>query len=91
MIYYISDTHFGDERIMKLSKRPFSDVDEMNKVLIKKWNDKVSACDDVYIVGDFSLNDQTANAALNELNGRLHLIIGNHDNLSEETLKRFQR
>lgn len=36
MIYYIADTHFGDERIMKLSKRPFSDVDEMNKVLIKK-------------------------------------------------------
>lgn len=89
MIYYISDTHFGDERIMKLSKRPFLDVDEMNNVLIEKWNDKVSDCDDVYIVGDFALNDQTANAALNGLNGRLHLIICNHDNLSEETLKRF--
>lgn len=89
MIYYISDTHFGDERIMKLSKRPFSDVDEMNKVLIKKWNDKVSACDDVYIVGDFAFNNKSANDALDSLNGRLHLIIDNHDELTEETLKRF--
>ncbi len=89
MIYYISDTHFGDERIIKLSKRPFSDVDEMNKVLIKKWNDKVSACDDVYIVGDFAFNDKIANDALDYLNGQLHLIIGNHDELTEETLKRF--
>lgn len=89
MIYYISDTHFGDERIMKLSKRPFGDVDEMNNVLIEKWNDKVSVCDEVYIIGDFAFNDKIANEVLDSLNGRLHLIIGNHDNLSEETLKRF--
>lgn len=90
MIFYISDTHFGDERIMKLSKRPFPDVDEMNKVLIKLWNDKVASFDEVYVVGDFALNDNVANDMLNDLNGKIHLIIGNHDNnLSEETLKRF--
>lgn len=29
MIYYISDSHFGDERVMRLAKRPFHSVNDM--------------------------------------------------------------
>ena len=29
MIFYIADTHFGDERIMNLSKRPVSATQEI--------------------------------------------------------------
>ena len=35
MIYYISDLHLGHANIIKLCKRPFSDVDEMNAVLFQ--------------------------------------------------------
>ena len=34
MIFYIADTHFGDERIMKLCYRPFGSVTEMNKKIM---------------------------------------------------------
>lgn len=29
-IWFTSDTHFGSERTLRLSKRPFNSVEEMN-------------------------------------------------------------
>ena len=52
MIYYTSDLHLGHANIIKLCKRPFSDVDEMNAVLISNWNNRVTNGDTVYISGD---------------------------------------
>ena len=34
MNYYIADTHFGHENVLKFDKRPFRSVDEMDEVLI---------------------------------------------------------
>ena len=81
MIYYIADTHFGDERIMRLARRPFETVDQMNTTVIINWNNKVSATDDVYIVGDFAASDEVAIDMLKQLNGRKHLVVGNHDSI----------
>ena len=36
MIYYISDTHFNDQKIFDKSKRPFKSLDEMKETIIKK-------------------------------------------------------
>ena len=41
MIYYISDTHFNDQKIFDKCKRPFESLDEMKYTIIKKWNKKV--------------------------------------------------
>lgn len=80
MNFYISDLHLGHSNIMKLSKRPFKTIEEMDETLIKNWNEKVTDNDDVYILGDFSYKSgKNPKEYLDRLNGRKHLIIGNHD------------
>jgi calcineurin-like phosphoesterase family protein len=67
---------------MRLCKRPYKTVEEMNGDLIKRWNIKVGPNDDVYILGDmfFKHQDiQQVKDVLNKLNGKKHLIRGNHD------------
>lgn len=83
MIYYTSDLHLFHENIIKLCRRPYTTVEEMNADIIAKWNVKVKAKDDVYVLGDmfFKYTDiQQVKDILNILNGTKHLILGNHDN-----------
>ncbi|MDR0854717.1 MAG: hydrolase [Clostridiales Family XIII bacterium] len=80
MIYYIADTHFGHSHIIQYSHRPFADVAEMDRTLIKNWNSRVTDNDDIYILGDlFFRNDYSAEDVLDKLKGKKHLAIGNHD------------
>ena len=52
----------------------------MHQYIIKKWNEKVGINDEVYIVGDVSFgNGYLTNELLKQLNGKKHLVIGNHD------------
>ena len=81
MIYYIADTHFGHANILKHDHRPFENTEEMDTTLINNWNERVKTNDDVYIIGDlcFRNADHPEEWYLKRLNGRKHLIIGNHD------------
>lgn len=79
MIYFSSDHHFGHNNIIKYCNRPFSSVDEMNKIMIDNWNSIVSSNDIVYYLGDFSLSYNVLMEILPILNGEKHLIAGNHD------------
>lgn len=80
MNYYIADTHFGHENVLKFDGRLFDTVDEMDKILITQWNAVVKDSDDVYIIGDFIYKSKKPAAwYLNRLKGRKHLIQGNHD------------
>lgn len=94
MIYYISDLHFGHKNILHLSNRPFANVDEMDKKIIKKWNSRVKDEDTVYILGDICFrNGKDASWYLKQLKGKKHLIIGNHDNhllKNKENFKYFE-
>ena len=78
--FYISDTHFGHQNIIKLDNRPFKDCDQMENVLVMNWNNNVTSEDTVYILGDFCwLDGQEWDRILNRLNGHKILIKGNHD------------
>ena len=80
MIFYISDTHFRDEKIFYKCKRPFSSLEEMEKTIINNWNKKVNANDTVYVLGDIVKDDDLdALQIFKSLNGHKHLIVGNHD------------
>ena len=80
MIYYISDLHLGDERILKLCSRPFSSTDELFEALVERWNAKVTDSDDVYVLGDIANGSSTlVKEFFSRVKGRKHLIIGNHD------------
>ena len=79
MIYYISDTHFGHENVIWMCDRPFRDIDEMNSVLIERWNAKVKGNDTVYVLGDMFFRCADPESILIRLKGKKRLLIGNHD------------
>lgn len=82
MIFFTADTHFNHRNIIEYCTRGFRTAKEMNNFIIKRWNEKVSPRDTVYHLGDFGLDSQNGKqlAAIREkLNGRIILILGNHD------------
>lgn len=81
MRYYISDLHFYHESLLnQMDKRGFSSCEEMHEYIVNKWNEKVRDKDEVVILGDLSMErGKRTNDILERLNGRLYLIIGNHD------------
>ena len=81
MNYFISDTHFGHKNCMAFDNRPFKSIEEHDQKLIDNWNKVVGIDDDVYWLGDISWHRSLKTLEiLNQLNGSLHLIRGNHDN-----------
>ena len=81
MIYFISDWHFNHDQEFIWKARGFNSVAEMNEEIIKRHNSVVSENDDVYVLGDLCMSaDLLGNKNLIErLNGRLHIVYGNHD------------
>ena len=80
MIYLTSDLHFSHNKPFIYKPRGFNSVLEMNNAIIKNWNNTIRHDDDVYILGDIMLNDDKEGIkCLSQLNGRLHIITGNHD------------
>lgn len=79
-IYYISDTHLGDQRVFNKCSRPFKDLDELERTVVRNWNAKVKEDDVVYVLGDIAEDDYIrAIDVYKNLNGHKHLIVGNHD------------
>ncbi len=79
MFFFIADTHFGHSAIIDLCHRPFKCVEEMDSVMIDRWNEKVSRNDTVYVVGDLFYKHKNPEKILKQLNGKKRLVVGNHD------------
>ncbi|MBP9692257.1 MAG: hypothetical protein KBD90_02885, partial [Alphaproteobacteria bacterium] len=79
MLYFTSDHHFWHTNIIRPCNRPFGSVEEMNEVLIQKWNDLVGPEDEVYYLGDFSMAARPVEVYTTRLNGIKFLVPGNHD------------
>lgn len=87
-VFVIADTHFGHENIIKYCNRPFNSIEEMNSTIIKNWNETVSNRDVVIHLGDVGLGSkQYISNIIKQLNGKKILIMGNHDNWSEQTYR----
>lgn len=81
--WFTSDTHFGHERIIELAGRPFDSVEEMNAVMVERWNATVGIHDTVYHCGDAVMGTFADNIQiLGQLNGMIQLVPGNHDRVS---------
>ena len=79
-IFFTSDTHFNHTNIIKYAQRPYSDAEEMNEDLIKRWNSVVGKNDIVFHLGDFMFgNINRFWEFRSRLNGKIYLIHGNHD------------
>lgn len=80
MIYFIADTHFNHENIIKYCDRPFNSVQEMNEYIINKWNSVVKEKDIVYHLGDVGFGTtEELKKLISRLNGTKILLRGNHD------------
>jgi len=82
-MWFTSDFHFFHKNIIQYSGRPFKSVDEMNYKIIKNLNMYVTHEDDLYILGDLTFLSpskwETLGKLIRQINGRKHLILGNHD------------
>lgn len=88
MIFYTADLHFHYKPF--LPGRPFASVEEMDEAMIRLWNEAVTDEDTVYVVGDVGYNGgYVPGDALGRLQGRKHLIRGNHDTGFENAPKLF--
>lgn len=94
--WVISDTHWFHKNIIEYNERPFENWEDMNEKMIEAWNNKVGKKDLVYHLGDLAMgngmgpNHEHLVKLLNRLNGRIVLIVGNHDRpLKDHVFNRF--
>ncbi len=90
-IWFTSDYHFCHANVIKYDERPFADVEEMNKSLIENWNHYVDDEDVVFYLGDLSFdkNGKQTQEIVNQLKGKIHYILGNHD--KEKDIRKLNR
>lgn len=88
--FFISDTHFGHERIRTLCNRPFASNEEMTEGMISRWNAKVGKHDRVWHLGDFGFGKDVdlpfLQSVFARLNGEKNLVLGNHDHSDVKSL-----
>ena len=92
-VFFTSDTHFYHTNIVDFCRRPFMNIEAMNETLIANWNKVVGTNDIVFHLGDFCLGDSAKwNGILDRLNGKIYLILGNHDlrNFRKNYAARFE-
>lgn len=80
-VYFTSDTHFGDPRVLRIDRRPYPDLPAHDEALVARWNEAVAPGDTVWHLGDFALgpSPERIAALLAGLHGEKHLIVGNND------------
>ena len=78
-VFFTSDTHFADHRVLNLYPRPFASLAEMDAELAARWNATVQPHDEIWHLGDFARTARAASALLPRLNGIKRLLVGNND------------
>mgnify|MGYP002622588785 CR=1 FL=1 len=75
-VFFTSDTHFNQQRTLELSlnRRFIENLNAMNELLIRNWNNVVTNKDIVYHLGDFGDYEY-----LKYLKGHVRLILGNYE------------
>lgn len=96
-VFLTSDTHFGHAGVCRFTEadgvtkiRPWTDPDEMDEEMIKRWNATVRPNDKVYHLGDVVINRKSL-STLARLNGDKVLIRGNHDIFRDDEYRVYFR
>jgi calcineurin-like phosphoesterase family protein len=79
MRYFVSDLHIGHANIISYCNRGFKSVEEMDDYILKEFNSILRPDDVLFILGDISLNHDTAVKFLSGLSCNKIVISGNHD------------
>ena len=80
-VFFTSDTHFGDTRILRAARRPFKTIAAHDDEIVARWQATIGDDDEVWHLGDVAPGwDATRlDALLARLPGRKHLVTGNND------------
>jgi calcineurin-like phosphoesterase family protein len=96
-VFLTSDTHFGHAGVCHFTRndgvtklRPWTDPDEMDEEMVKRWNETVRPNDKVYHLGDVVIN-RKALKIMSRLNGDKVLIRGNHDIFRDDEYRMYFR
>jgi calcineurin-like phosphoesterase family protein len=95
-VFLTSDTHFGHTGVCHFTNkdgskmRPWTDPDEMDEEMVKRWNETVRPNDKVYHLGDVVIN-RKALSIMSRLNGDKVLIRGNHDIFRDDEYRLYFR
>ncbi|RVG70873.1 metallophosphoesterase [Sinorhizobium meliloti] len=80
---FTADLHLGHHGILRhcSATRPYGTVEDMDRAIVERINERVSKDDLLYVVGDFALSGDAeyVRHLFNAINGRKVLILGNHD------------
>lgn len=82
-----ADTHYFHSNIIKpeYCDRPFKNEKAMRTAMIERYNKTVGPDDDCFFMGDIAMMSpsqwERLKGILFNLNGRKHLILGNHDEI----------
>lgn len=86
MNYFTSDIHFSDENTFKNDCRPFKNIKQFDKYIIKLWNKTAKKDDNIYVVGDLLdcdgpdfLSWQKALNYVKKIKANIILIMGNNE------------
>jgi calcineurin-like phosphoesterase family protein len=90
--FFTSDNHFGHLNILKKfcpDTRQGVDADDMDRIMIQRWQEQVAPEDTVYMLGDvfFHRDVRKAIAIMRQLTGRKVLTYGNHDQLIRNNIE----
>jgi calcineurin-like phosphoesterase family protein len=95
-VFLTSDTHFGHLGVCTFTGddgekiRPWTDPEEMDEEMVRRWNETVRPNDKVYHLGDVVIN-RKALSIMHRLNGDKVLIRGNHDIFKDEDYREHFR
>lgn len=81
-VFFTSDNHFYHKNIKKFcpNTRQGESVEEMNRLMIRNWQNQVQPGDIVYMLGDvFFCDAEKAIKIIDQLPGQKILTYGNHD------------
>lgn len=79
-IYFTADWHIGHKSVLEMDNRPWNNLNDMHKGLVKNFNYLVPDHGITYFLGDMGLcSGGLLKSIISQLNGTKILIRGNHD------------
>lgn len=95
MTFWTADHHLWHKTksgsIIEYANRPFKNLDEMHEYCINEWNKVVGMGDLVWYLGDFSFGNKLMVQTIRKyLNGKIILLMGNHDRIKNNNCGTFK-